>query len=141
MYILHGESWTPSKHFTKTNALFVPSVGHLLSFSSPLYSIRAFQQSIPAASSCVLFPTFKDSNYLLLPYVKIGHNSFPKCFIMLLKYYFLSLKYYFYFYFFFSSCIFSFVVSLIVLADRQTQQGLSHPPTHRELETHLFLFF
>jgi hypothetical protein len=49
----------------------------------------------------MLFPTFKDPNYLFLSYVKIGHNRFPKCFPMLLKYYFLSLKYYFYFYFFF----------------------------------------
>jgi hypothetical protein len=26
-----------------------------------------------------MFPTFKDPNYFLLPYVKVHHNSFPKC--------------------------------------------------------------
>jgi predicted membrane metal-binding protein len=51
-----------------------------------------------------MFYTFKDSNYFLLLYVKIHHNSFPSLFPI-------SLKYYFYFYFFFSSCIFSFFIS------------------------------
>jgi hypothetical protein len=37
----------------------------------------------------VLFPTFNDSNYFLLPYVKIHYNNFPKYFPISLKYYFL----------------------------------------------------
>jgi hypothetical protein len=43
--------------------------------------------SIPC-SFLVLFPTFKDSNNFLLSYVKIHYNSFPKCFLISLKYYF-----------------------------------------------------
>jgi hypothetical protein len=72
------------------------------------------KRAFPAASSCCSLHLRIQTTFCF-PYIKIGHNSFPKCFPMLLKYYFLSLKYYFYFYFFFSSCIFSFVVSLIVL--------------------------
>jgi hypothetical protein len=42
----------------------------------------------------VLFLTFKDSNYFLPPYIKIHHNSFPKCFPISLKYYFYILLFY-----------------------------------------------
>jgi hypothetical protein len=45
----------------------------------------------------VLFPTFNNPNYFLLPYVKIQYNNFPKCFPISLKYYFL-----FYFLLFYS---------------------------------------
>jgi hypothetical protein len=44
-------------------------------------------KSIPS-SFLVMFPTFKDPNYFLLPYVKNLYNNFPLSFPISLKYYF-----------------------------------------------------